>query len=386
MQADTRDPAKFRKIRVTELKKLGHISYWQYLSLQECKLKALYPFGVTLSPISDSFDFSSRKMLLGKVFHKMVEAISLKLKNGEVISSTLIKIVSNQVLKEIEKKSKSDRFYLRVQNLSSWPEIGILIKALEVSTSLWERKKSTSGNSKALFLAEKKLWSTDRKVVGKPDLIILGENQISIIDYKFGSINQAALEIVQKYEDQLQLYAIVAQDTFGDLPVRAFLIDKDGYKKEVAIDKNKGLELIYEMKTNLDNINRSIKEHNNNIEKVATPSSSSCSYCSVAPWCLAFRNRLNEVELPERNHIVFGWQESNIKTSRRAGSLLRVSPFLSSNSPSGGVISITRLNLDWFSGFQDVPGQPLIVSNFKSSSSSTSGAGIFETRIITLRE
>ena len=371
----------FEKFKISNLKIVDHLSYWQYLSLNECKLKGLYPQGVFLEP-NAGFRLGSRRMLLGTVFHEMIKEVSKVVKVNGAITSKDIKEISSRVLAGIENKANDDISLRKARDISSWPESGLLLKALENVSN--QGGSNRTGNLKVI--SEEKVVSKRHNVVGKPDLVIVGKDYITLIDYKFGEIEHASSEVVEKYENQLQLYSILLKEKYGNLPVYAFLIDKNGRRKEVHMNQTVGMDIVYNMNVQLDEINRLIDASNRDYEKIATPSSSSCGYCRLTPWCSEFKKNMKDIELPKRNHIIFGWQESNIVNTRRAGTILKVRPQLSSFSNQNGVISITRVNLDWFPLFKDIPGQPLIVTNLKADTMASSSTVTFETEIFSFGE
>lgn len=78
---------------------------------------------------------------------------------------------------------------------------------------------------------EQTIASVELRLVGRPDRSTLRDGELRIVDFKSGSLGASSEAIRAEYASQLQLYALIAEDTLPDKKVRLFL--EQGDQKEI---------------------------------------------------------------------------------------------------------------------------------------------------------
>ncbi|MFC1749148.1 PD-(D/E)XK nuclease family protein [Pseudomonadota bacterium] len=374
----------FDHVTVREVTVLNRISYWQYSRLKECALKGVFPNNLSLIPASPNISNYNRRMILGMVFHRIMEGVCQEPSNYDLLLLEKVKVLVKDVFYNVENELKSREGGERFSNIERWPEAGSVYDA--VVTILKDRKNSSNQNSQkknsSRVLSEYMLVSENGKVTGKPDLIIQNNDSITVVDYKLCHLDNMTEGVFQSYTHQLLLYANLIEEQLGFYPKKAFLVGKGKSKKEIYLEKEKSLQIRREMETMLEEVNRRIISSVTNYDSLSTPSGSACGNCDAKPWCSSFRRSMRVFETPKYKHIIYGVQTVPFQESRRGGLTLKLKVIISSFGPEDVEVIVTRVIRSWFPHLEDRPGQALIVSNVEGREGDSSASCTFDTRIM----
>ena len=274
------------KIGKIEYKKINRISPSQFYSMKNCAYKSLLAEAYDKKPLLPV----SPNAYFGTVLHKMLEQIS----KGAIKDEAEFNKLFEELLKLEEDNLilQGYEFFVPLQkNVKDFGMKKILLK--KHLRSLAEKRKAPSG---VKFYSEKWFESTDKLISGKIDLVIEGDQEIEIVDFKTGAITQDVLddageifsEIKDEYKDQLKLYAYLYFENTGKFPTLLSLIDLAKQKFTVAFSQSDCNILSLKAKELLEATNKSIL--NGLFE--ANPSVANCKYCLYRPACSFFQEYL----------------------------------------------------------------------------------------------
>jgi CRISPR/Cas system-associated exonuclease Cas4 (RecB family) len=133
-------------------------------------------------------------------------------------------------------------------------------------------------------LPELLLSGNEGKLQGRADLVIRGKGTHVVIDYKTGKVIDSQTQgIRDSYQWQLQLYAVLEQQTFGEWPESASLLPLEGPSVSVAIDPGACRRVA-------DEAMRLLSDYNDVVPnpQPASASPRTCTVCPYAAGCAAF--------------------------------------------------------------------------------------------------
>jgi CRISPR/Cas system-associated exonuclease Cas4 (RecB family) len=131
--------------------------------------------------------------------------------------------------------------------------------------------------------AEQTIVGLEGRLFGRLDLAVRGARSHFIVDYKSGSITDAAGEIRPNYQRQLQLYAALEAEDSGSWPTAAYLLPLDGPPMEVVIDPSECRRLALDAVRVLEEFNRRAPG-----QQPANAAEETCSNCRFSARCSAF--------------------------------------------------------------------------------------------------
>lgn len=167
-----------------------------------------------------------------------------------------------------------------------------------------------AGQRKIVASREKRL--VYESIVGVPDLILVNDNQVSIIDFKTGKIFDKNNEIKQGYQTQLKIYAGLYFKVHKKFPDKLFIVNNDCY-----ISINFSQEECTDLLNNLINLKEKLLEiTEEEIKNYEIPNVTYCYSCSKRMSCDSYwdsdanlydlRGVLKEVKVGLRNKITIG--------------------------------------------------------------------------------
>lgn len=135
----------------------------------------------------------------------------------------------------------------------------------------------------AEHICEQEMAAKGGRLVGRPDLVIHGEQAHWIVDYKSGSAIDAAGAPNEHYTSQVQLYAVLEHERSGSWPSRAIVLPLRGPKVELEIEPAVCEALAARALEALEAYNNTL---GGCVE--ARPSLEHCRWCDWACGCEAF--------------------------------------------------------------------------------------------------
>jgi len=167
-----------------------------------------------------------------------------------------------------------------------------------------------AGQRKIVASREKRL--VYESIVGVPDLILVNDNQVSIIDFKTGKIFDKNNEIKQGYQTQLKIYAGLYFKVHEKNPDKLFIVHNDCY-----IPINFTQEECSSLLNNLIKLKEKLlKITEAEIKNYENPHVTYCYSCSKRMSCDSYwdsdanlydlRGVLKEVKVGLRNKITIG--------------------------------------------------------------------------------
>lgn len=135
----------------------------------------------------------------------------------------------------------------------------------------------------AEHICEQEMVAKGGRLVGRPDLVIRGEQAHWIVDYKSGSAIDAAGAPNEHYMSQVQLYAVLEHERSGSWPSRGIVLPLRGPRVELEIEPAVCEALAARAL-------EALKAYNNAPEGCmeARPSPEHCCWCDWACGCEAF--------------------------------------------------------------------------------------------------
>jgi len=267
-------------------RKINRISPSQFYSMKNCAYKSLLAEAFEKKPLLPV----SSNAYFGTVLHKILELIAKGVIRNE---DDFNKVFDEQVkLQEDILKQQGYGFFVPLQkNVKDFGMRKILLKK---HLRIVSEKPSVSSGVK--FLSEKWFESKDKLIAGKIDLVIEGEEEVEIIDFKTGAITQDVLDdegeifsdIKEEYKEQLKLYAYLYFETKGKFPTQLSLVDLAKQKFTIDFTELECNIIFEEAKELLKATNESISSE----EFVAKPSEANCKYCLYRPACSFFLKHL----------------------------------------------------------------------------------------------
>ena len=129
-------------------------------------------------------------------------------------------------------------------------------------------------------LPEHELTAFDGKLRGRIDLFINDPGRRRLVDYKSGAaVDRETRAIRESYARQLQLYAVLVAENFGEVPVSAQLIPLEGPTVDVDLDEKQCREVAQRALELLDSFNASVPFAS------AFPQPDNCHGCRYSTRC-----------------------------------------------------------------------------------------------------
>lgn len=127
---------------------------------------------------------------------------------------------------------------------------------------------------------EHELLAFDGKLRGRLDLFIECAGSHRLIDYKSGTaVDRETLDVRLSYARQLQLYAVLVSENFGEWPASAQLIPLEGPPVDIELDESSCRAVAEAALGLFDDFNSSVPV------APAYPGLSSCPLCSYSTRC-----------------------------------------------------------------------------------------------------
>lgn len=136
---------------------------------------------------------------------------------------------------------------------------------------------------------EQRLVSPDGEIEGTPDLVLVRENDLIVVDHKTSLVTHDDEEPRREYVQQLRIYAGLAEEAYG-VPARRCVLMST---REGAVEVEVSPQLIAESLTEA----RSAREEFNDRvpgPQPAAPSPENCQWCRSQPACDAFWGAVDE--------------------------------------------------------------------------------------------
>jgi CRISPR/Cas system-associated exonuclease Cas4 (RecB family) len=266
------------KLEKLEFRPIQRISPSQFYSMKNCAYKSILAEATNKKPLLPI----SSNAYYGNVLHKMLELIS----KGEVRDENDFNRSFDEQVKLMEDSLIKDGYHFFVPLKKKVKDFTMKMILLKTYLQNISTKKT---ENKYKFIAEKWYSSRDGLIGGKIDLVIEGELEIKILDFKTGAITQDFLdddgekyfEVKEQYKDQLKIYAHLYYENTGKLPTQLSLVDLTKHKFDVEFSAD-SCKLVYEEAKSL------LRTTNTYIEQgtfKANPNKENCKYCLYRPAC-----------------------------------------------------------------------------------------------------
>lgn len=144
-----------------------------------------------------------------------------------------------------------------------------------------------------LPLVEKYLVSEELRIVGKPDLVFMDGDSVTIYDYKFGR-DQIDLE---KHKLQMHFYALLVQSLLEVRVGKLAIVASANKVWEIPID----LHYMESLRREISRTVEALLTH----KVAAVPSASNCAFCPFKPVCDPFKQAKIE-NYPGRPMAIIG--------------------------------------------------------------------------------
>jgi hypothetical protein len=147
----------------------------------------------------------------------------------------------------------------------------------------------------AQVLTEQELTGRGGLLAGRADLVIRSASCHVIADYKSGTVIETLTrEMIPAYERQLQLYAALERETFGEWPDKALLMPLNAPPIEVAIEARQCDLIADDAVARLQEYNRLTPA-----PQPASPSPTACGRCPASCQCPALWETYSPAWVPE---------------------------------------------------------------------------------------
>lgn len=166
-------------------------------------------------------------------------------------------------------------------------ELGVLSRSRLARSRLVKTARALAAllteAGEAEYICEQEMVAKGGRLVGRPDLVIRGEQAHWIVDYKSGSALDVAGAPNEHYTSQVQLYAVLERESSGSWPSRAIVLPLRGPRVQLEIEPAVCEALAARAV-------EALKAYNNTPEECveARPSPEHCRWCDWACGCEAF--------------------------------------------------------------------------------------------------
>lgn len=141
-----------------------------------------------------------------------------------------------------------------------------------------------SGGSVGSRLVEPRLESTNFPIVGSPDRVDFKSDGPVVIDWKSSLPTEGP--VPGAYQAQLELYAVLVEEAYGEFPVGGKLCTFNGLEVPVQLDRDNAF-------ARADAATKSLARYNAHVEslapeQMATPNTEACQHCPFRGHCTPY--------------------------------------------------------------------------------------------------
>jgi len=138
---------------------------------------------------------------------------------------------------------------------------------------------------------EEKIAARDNKIIGKVDRIETDGDHVTISDLKTGTIVEQGDQIKESYQIQLKMYAAMYFEKYRKWP-EILRLYNHAQKYDLSYDFNEARDLLNEAEQKYDELKKVIGEgilESEGSLQLATQCNETCRFCSVRPFCSAYK-------------------------------------------------------------------------------------------------
>ncbi len=294
--------------------RLDYLSFSRYSKLRNCLLS-----GAKLATVDQDFkgkETLNRGLVFGKFFHSQMEAFH-ELMSSEELSKAAVRNRYKEVLNQYEKKLANSAFFGYQGNISSWPEVNALYKAL----SRYFDQQLVSESRRAQRFSEKKLFGQNNQLEGRIDALIISDGEAEVIDYKSGNLEELE-QPKSEHVEQLHFYAALVAEQFRVFPTKLSLVDYNLQTTIVIPDPRRSKEVVEDMLRVLANYNSEVERLDGVLQ--ATPVAVACQHCERKKNCSAFWEQASELSLPNWAQSIKGKMVTPLTKNPSGGGSIEV--------------------------------------------------------------
>jgi hypothetical protein len=140
--------------------------------------------------------------------------------------------------------------------------------------------------------SEKTLTTSSGDLTGVPDNLLLTDRGIILEEFKTGNIRDDQGTILQRYRDQLNIYAYLVKAVHGQWPLLVRLDTIEGESHQEVPNPAEAEELVQRIRALLVEYRNALAEAGSDPKRqmfrLASPSKTSCYGCAIRAWCEPF--------------------------------------------------------------------------------------------------
>lgn len=187
--------------RVITWTKFSQLGFYDVLSLEKCILRAM---GKNLELTSELVqELPSREVLVGRFHHFLMESSY----SCETFSELEVSI--EERIQLLQEEVDALPHLKKNGSVSGWKEVN---RSANIAYSTF--KKRDLGNRNSKIAVERPLTSKDMIFVGRPDLFIVGHQEIRVFEFKSGRIFDENGLLRSEYRKQALFYSVLLHDNF----------------------------------------------------------------------------------------------------------------------------------------------------------------------------
>ncbi len=277
---------------------LKSISPTSYVGLRQCALR-----GVWASARTSELLPSVPAARVGSVIHRLLEAAG----SGTFLrgDASAVDRSWQELIAAVEERMRSSWLEEHLVPLShSVPDFEVRriqarSRALDLADAVArtsDRRATSGGGSLALQGCEVAVSTSDGRVRGRIDAIVIDSGGPVVRDYKSGVIFDIGAGkghvLKEAYRIQLRMYAALYAETAGRWPVRLEVVPIRGTPEGVAFDPDSCNALVEAASALLETVNEAIRQESTAghiQEMLARPQPETCAHCPFRPGCRPYR-------------------------------------------------------------------------------------------------
>ncbi len=222
---------------------------------------------------------------LGNAAHRVLEWIARaapELRDQDDAEDRIASRWLKEVAREFE-ASESNPLERSYGPPERWPAYGRIAAGLRVDGVALVQELAELPSERRL--PEEKLASSDRRIRGTADLIVIDEDGAAvIIDHKAGEVGEGDIEQGGRYAQQVLLYVAMARDS-GLSPTKAEVRPLGRASKSVELSDTRLTAVVGEAHAEMAHYNEAVAQ--GRVVDLARPSGSSCGWCPFILDCPA---------------------------------------------------------------------------------------------------